>query len=299
MARPKVHAIRREPQRPAGRERPRTAAINKSNLSREEQSFLRALLRKAREKRPDTADVFAVSVSDETNDDYPYHLNDDLSVQQSEDTYFDPHVLRDLQDKTHEWECPSTINCDPPFHQFIGDLQQKGTYGKLYLPVTLEDQWEHKALVDTAADISLIADYLFGKLQSLAREAHRDLKTQPCDLEIRPYSQVNTTIRKMALMRLTVGPMTLVHPVYISPFNAHPLLLGQDLLNRLKPIIDFQPSKDLGTSPGALTHPTPTGREPLLLHRSAACRRPTARRGTNQHRSRNAHNLRDRSGKRH
>uniref|UniRef100_A0AAV2KRX7 Peptidase A2 domain-containing protein n=1 Tax=Knipowitschia caucasica TaxID=637954 RepID=A0AAV2KRX7_KNICA len=274
----------------AGRERPRTAAINKSNLSREEQSFLRALLRKAREKRPDTADVFAVSVSDETNDDYPYHLNDDLSVQQSEDTYFDPHVLRDLQDKVNKEprdshaqnenahydqrdvmvirvnsitdsrrECPSTINCDPPFHQFIGDLQQKGTYGKLYLPVTLEDQWEHKALVDTAADISLIADYLFGKLQSLAREAHRDLKTQPCDLEIRPYSQVNTTIRKMALMRLTVGPMTLVHPVYISPFNAHPLLLGQDLLNRLKPIIDFQRLKIWAQVREPLPIPRPLG----------------------------------------
>uniref|UniRef100_A0AAV2MLK3 Uncharacterized protein n=1 Tax=Knipowitschia caucasica TaxID=637954 RepID=A0AAV2MLK3_KNICA len=44
----------------------------------------------------------------------------------------------------------------------------------------------------------------------------------------------------MALMQLTVGPMTLVHPVYISPFNSIPLLLGQDLLNRLKPLIDFQ-----------------------------------------------------------
>uniref|UniRef100_A0AAV2M3I1 Uncharacterized protein n=1 Tax=Knipowitschia caucasica TaxID=637954 RepID=A0AAV2M3I1_KNICA len=34
--------------------------------------------------------------------------------------------------------------------------------------------------------------------------------------------------------------MTLVHPVYISPFNTHPLLLGQDLLNRFKPLIDYQ-----------------------------------------------------------
>uniref|UniRef100_A0AAV2L556 Uncharacterized protein n=1 Tax=Knipowitschia caucasica TaxID=637954 RepID=A0AAV2L556_KNICA len=230
-------------------DRPATT-INKNKLSREEQSLLRSLLRKAREKRTDTADVFAVS---------------------SEDTYFDPHVLRDLQDEVSEEprdphaqnenahydqrdvmviqvnsitdsrrDCPSTINCKPPFHQFIGDLQQKGTYGKLYLPVTLEDQWEHEALVDTAADISMIGDDLFGKLQSLARKSHRDLKTQPCDVEIRPYSQVNTTIRKMALMQLTVGPMTLVHPVYSSPFNAHPLLLGQDLLNQLKPPIDFQ-----------------------------------------------------------
>uniref|UniRef100_A0AAV2KSJ2 Uncharacterized protein n=1 Tax=Knipowitschia caucasica TaxID=637954 RepID=A0AAV2KSJ2_KNICA len=74
----------------------------------------------------------------------------------------------------------------------------------------------------------------------MASKSHRHLKTQPCDLEITPYSQVDTTIRKMALMRLTVGLMTLVHPVYISPFNTHPLLLGQDLLNRFKPLIDYQ-----------------------------------------------------------
>uniref|UniRef100_A0AAV2L2S7 Peptidase A2 domain-containing protein n=1 Tax=Knipowitschia caucasica TaxID=637954 RepID=A0AAV2L2S7_KNICA len=220
---------------------------------REEQSLLRTLLRKAREKKTDSADVFVVSVSDDA-EDAPYQMDDDLSEQEPDDDYSDPNAQNedtryDQRDvmviqvnsiTDPQGDDPSTTNCEPPFHQFIGDLQQKGTYGKLYLPVTLEDQWEHEALVDTAADISLIGDDLFGKLQSLASKSHRDLKTQPCDLEIRPYSQEDTTIRKLALMRLTVGPITLVHPVYISPVNAHPLLLGQDLLNRFKPLIDFQ-----------------------------------------------------------
>uniref|UniRef100_A0AAV2K222 Uncharacterized protein n=1 Tax=Knipowitschia caucasica TaxID=637954 RepID=A0AAV2K222_KNICA len=49
----------RAPQRP---HQDRTATtINKDNLSREEQSLLRTLLRKAREKKTDNADVFAVS----------------------------------------------------------------------------------------------------------------------------------------------------------------------------------------------------------------------------------------------
>uniref|UniRef100_A0AAV2MP73 ribonuclease H n=1 Tax=Knipowitschia caucasica TaxID=637954 RepID=A0AAV2MP73_KNICA len=249
----------------------RTAtAIDKSNLSREEQSLLRTLLRKAKERRTDNADVFAVSVPDEA-EDAPYRVNNDLSEQELDDDYSDPHILEELQNELGEetWEphphdedayCdqrdvmvvqvssitdprgdgPSTIRCEPPFHQFIGDLQQKGANRKLYLSVTLEDQWEHEALIDTAADISLIAGDLFGKLQSLARKSHRDLKTQLCNLEIRPYSQVNTTIHKMALIQLTVGPMTLVHPVYISPFNSIPLLLGQDLLNHFEPLIDFQ-----------------------------------------------------------
>uniref|UniRef100_A0AAV2JN84 Uncharacterized protein n=1 Tax=Knipowitschia caucasica TaxID=637954 RepID=A0AAV2JN84_KNICA len=232
----------------------RTATtINKNNLSREEQSLLRTLLRKAREEKTDNADVFAVSVSDDA-EDAPYQMDDDLSEQEPDDDYSDPNaqnedtrydqrevmVIQVNSITDPQGDGPSTTNCEPPFHQFIGDLQQKGTYGILYLPVTLEDQWEHEALVDTAADISLIGDDLFGKLQSLASKSHRDLKPQPCDLEIRPYSREDTTIRKMALMRLTVGPMTLVHPVYISPFNAHPLLLGQDLLNRFKPLIDYQ-----------------------------------------------------------
>uniref|UniRef100_A0AAV2IYS9 Uncharacterized protein n=1 Tax=Knipowitschia caucasica TaxID=637954 RepID=A0AAV2IYS9_KNICA len=229
----------------------RTATtINKSNLSREEQSLLRTLLRKAKEKKTDNADVFAVSVSDDA-ENAPYHMDDDLSEQelndysnaQTVDICYDQRDVMVIQVNSitgPREDGPSTTNCEPPFRQFIGDLQQRGTYGKLYLPVTLEDQWEHDALVDTAADISLIGEDLFGKLQSMASKSHKDLKTQPCDLEIQPYSQVDTTIRKMALMRLTVGPMTLVHPVYISPFNTHPLLLGQDLLNRFKPLIDYQ-----------------------------------------------------------
>uniref|UniRef100_A0AAV2KR78 Uncharacterized protein n=1 Tax=Knipowitschia caucasica TaxID=637954 RepID=A0AAV2KR78_KNICA len=230
----------------------RTATtINKDNLSREEQSLLRTLPRKAREKKTDNADVFAVSVSDDA-ENAPYHMDDDLSEQELNDDYSNAPTVDTCYDQRDVMviqvnsitdpreDGPSTTNCEPPFRQFMGDLQQRGTYGKLYLPVTLEDQWEHEALVDTAADISLIGEDLFGKLQSMASKSHRHLKTQACDLEIHPYSQVDTTIRKMALMRLTVGPMTLVHPVYISPFNTHPLLLGQDLLNRFKPLIDYQ-----------------------------------------------------------
>uniref|UniRef100_A0AAV2LGK3 Uncharacterized protein n=1 Tax=Knipowitschia caucasica TaxID=637954 RepID=A0AAV2LGK3_KNICA len=229
----------------------RTATtINKDNLSREEQSLLRTLLRKAREK-PDNADVFAVSVSDDA-ENAPYHMDDGLGGQELNDDYSNAPTVDTCYDQRDVMviqvnsitdpreDGPSTTICEPPFHQFMGDLQQRGTYGKLYLPVILEDQWEHEALVDTAADISLIGEDLFGKLQSMASKSHRHLKTQPCDLGITPYSQVDTTIRKMALMRLTVGPMTLVHPVYISPFNTHPLLLGQDLLNRFKPLIDYQ-----------------------------------------------------------
>ncbi len=34
--------------------------------------------------------------------------------------------------------------------------------------------------------------------------------------------------------------MDLVHPVYISTLNMYPFLIGKDLLNRFKPLIDFK-----------------------------------------------------------
>lgn len=34
--------------------------------------------------------------------------------------------------------------------------------------------------------------------------------------------------------------MNLVHPVYVSPFDSIPLLIGKDLLNRFEPLIDFK-----------------------------------------------------------
>uniref|UniRef100_A0AAV2KDK4 Uncharacterized protein n=1 Tax=Knipowitschia caucasica TaxID=637954 RepID=A0AAV2KDK4_KNICA len=244
--------------------------INKSNLSREEQSLLRTLLRKAREKKTDNADVFAVSVSDDAGD-APYQMDDDLSEQEPDDDYSNAQTVDIRYDQRDVMVIQVNSITDPrgdgprqptANHHSTNSLaiyNKKVPTGN-YLPVTLEDQWEHDALVDTAADISLIGDDLFGKLQSLASKSHRDLKTQPCDLEIRPYSQEDTTIRKMALMRLTVGPMTLVHPVYICPFNAHPLLLGQDLLNRFKPLIDFQRLKIWAQVREPLPIPRPLGK---------------------------------------
>ncbi|KAL7381555.1 hypothetical protein ABVT39_007652 [Epinephelus coioides] len=44
----------------------------------------------------------------------------------------------------------------------------------------------------------------------------------------------------MALVQLTIGPMTLVHPVYVSSLDAIPLFIGKDLLNRFEPLINFK-----------------------------------------------------------
>ncbi len=47
-------------------------------------------------------------------------------------------------------------------------------------------------------------------------------------------------LKHVAPIHLTVGPMDLVHPVYVSTLNTYPLLIGKDLLNRFEPLIDFK-----------------------------------------------------------
>lgn len=38
---------------------------------------------------------------------------------------------------------------------------------------------------------------------------------------------------------LTFGEMKIVHPLYVVGFDTEQLLIGQDLLNRLTPLIDY------------------------------------------------------------
>ncbi len=46
-------------------------------------------------------------------------------------------------------------------------------------------------------------------------------------------------LKHVAPIHLTVGPMDLVHAVYVSTLNTYPLLIGKDLLNRFEPLIDL------------------------------------------------------------
>uniref|UniRef100_A0A3Q1FEY8 Uncharacterized protein n=1 Tax=Acanthochromis polyacanthus TaxID=80966 RepID=A0A3Q1FEY8_9TELE len=57
-----------------------------------------------------------------------------------------------------------------------------------------------------------------------------------------PYAQTAVTLSTIAELTLTIGPMTLVHPVYVSTLDNTPFLMGKDLLNRFEPIIDFKRS---------------------------------------------------------
>ncbi|CAJ1074322.1 hypothetical protein NFI96_013771 [Xyrichtys novacula] len=88
-------------------------------------------------------------------------------------------------------EDSSLIRLEPPFLQFLRNLTEKGIAQKFYINTILENELQHEALLDTAADITLMSSTLFNRLRNLVQQSNRDIKLQPCAMEIRPYSTDN------------------------------------------------------------------------------------------------------------
>ena len=121
--------------------------------------------------------------------------------------------------------------------------EYRGEFRKMYLSVTLEHHFTHDALLDTAADITVMSHALFRSLQSSVHRNHGEIDLRYRPITIIPYSSTaRTPMDQVALCNIQLGPMSFVHPIYLSEVERIPLLLGRDLLLRLQPLIDL--SKD-------------------------------------------------------
>ena len=127
-----------------------------------------------------------------------------------------------------------------PFKRLLCNLNEKGPARKLYMPTIIENVLKQEAILDTAADISVMSFTVFDQLQKALSHSKRHVKCHSCTFEIQPYADTQVVLTKMAFIRLTIGPMTVVHPFFVSPLDSVPLLIGKDLLNRFNPIIDFE-----------------------------------------------------------
>ncbi len=78
------------------------------------------------------------------------------------------------------------------------------------------------------------------EVQERTKRTNRTLKLQKCKLNLQVYSHTGLQLKHVAPIHLTVGPIDLFHPVYVSTLNTYPLLMGIDLLNHFKPLIDFK-----------------------------------------------------------
>ena len=145
------------------------------------------------------------------------------------------------QQQTNHNTLPVSIQTTVP--QLLGDLIEKGVARKFYLSITLEHHVKLEALVDTGADITLMSTQLLEEIQERTKRTSGTLRLQKCALNVQAYSHTGLRLEQVAPVHLTVRPMSLIHPVYISPLDTYPLLTGKDLLNRFEPLIDFKQLK--------------------------------------------------------
>ena len=123
----------------------------------------------------------------------------------------------------------------------IAEITKTGLQDKPHLQVTLERQFIQEALLDTAADITVMSKGLFNELQAHLRRSGREIKLSCRPITIRPYTKEGTTLMdQVALCHIQIGPLSIEHPVYLSDVDQPPLLIGADLLQRLQAVIDFE-----------------------------------------------------------
>ncbi len=132
------------------------------------------------------------------------------------------------------------ISSQTPVPQLLGDLIEKVIARKLYLSIIIERHIRVEALLDTGADITLMSTEHLKEVQERTKRTNGTLKLQRCELNVQAYSHTGLQLKHVAPIHLTVGPMDLAHPVYVSTLNTYPLLIGKDLLNRVEPLIDFK-----------------------------------------------------------
>ncbi len=96
---------------------------------------------------------------------------------------------------------------------------------------------------------------LLEKVQERTKRTNRILKLQMCELNLQAYFHTGLQLKLVAPIYLTVGPMDLVHSVYVSILNTYPLLIGKDLLKSLRTSNRLQAPKDVDTSPRASALP--------------------------------------------
>ena len=125
-----------------------------------------------------------------------------------------------------------------PFLQFLGNLIQKGNAKRIYTTVLIENGLYLDALLDTGSEISLMCTDAFAEVTHMMQSTGRCLQVEACDINITSYTQDQAPITQRAWLEFTFQEMKIAHPVYISTVNTERLLIGQDLLDRLAPLID-------------------------------------------------------------
>lgn len=79
---------------------------------------------------------------------------------------------------------------------------------------------------------------LFEEIRTKAHVLGKWLRVEDCHINI-CYTQDQAPVKHRVWTELTFSDMKVVHPICIVDFEKEQLLIGQDLLNRLAPLIDY------------------------------------------------------------
>ncbi|KAI4880856.1 hypothetical protein NFI96_005790 [Prochilodus magdalenae] len=111
------------------------------------------------------------------------------------------------------------IQGEPPFQRFLGHLHEKGVARKFYVATTLENEFVHEALLDTASDITLMSSGLFNqRFTDLPLPHDRDAQCYRLDAKIRAY---NGPLNLQAIAEASEEPEPPVNVAYATswPLN--------------------------------------------------------------------------------
>ncbi len=121
---------------------------------------------------------------------------------------------------------------------FLGKLERKGNARRIYTSVVVGECTRTLALLDSGSEISLISSSTFAEVARTMLSLGKPLKIEACDVSITSFTQDKSPITKLVWLDLIFQGMTLMHPIYVCLLETEPLLIGQDLLDRLSPLID-------------------------------------------------------------
>ncbi|KAL2076478.1 hypothetical protein ACEWY4_027942 [Coilia grayii] len=122
--------------------------------------------------------------------------------------------------------------------QFLGDLVRQGNAKRIYTPVVVENSVTLQALLDTGSEITLMCSKIFATISQARLSQGDPIATKPCEINLVSFTQNKAPITKLAWLELTFQGMSITHPTYICSVGTESLLIGQDLLDRLAPLID-------------------------------------------------------------
>ncbi|MEQ2308668.1 hypothetical protein AMECASPLE_030622, partial [Ameca splendens] len=125
-----------------------------------------------------------------------------------------------------------------PFLKFLGELTHNKHACRLYCLTVIGGCVKVNALLDTGSEISLMCSALFDEVSRAVLDLAKPFQVEGCDISITGYTQDRSYISSRVWLDVSFQDMTLVHPIYNCTLDTEPLLVSQDLLNRLAPLID-------------------------------------------------------------